>query len=262
MRAPRPRCAPRPRPRAPPPPARAPRAAPRAAPRRGAPRRAPPRARARRPPPRAAPLRARARARARSPSDARPAAHLQTYAKPMKKGGGMQLGKPKGELGGGAGLLAAMANEGEIMADDPSLAPAAGGAAAATPGGRGGGGADAPITLTFDEKLVVTMNRDGGLEGMELKGDLQLLVTDATMAKATVPVRPARTRASSSRPTRTSTRPSGRARRCWGSRTRRARSPPTRRSACSSGGCRPPTRPTSRSPSRAGPPRMATAPSR
>ena len=183
--APSVRAAPAP-PRRPPPAAR--RAPPRAAPRRAraAPR---PRAPARAARPLAPPPSPRARARARAPSDARPTARLQTYAKPMKKGGGMQLGKPKGGLGGGAGLLAAMANEGEIMADDPSLAPAAGGGAAATPGGRGGGGADAPITLTFDEKLVVTMNRDGGLEGMELKGDLQLLVTDATMAKATVPVR-------------------------------------------------------------------------
>ena len=29
-----------------------------------------------------------------------------------------------------------------------------------------------------EEKLVVTMSRDGGLGGMEVKGDLHLLVSD------------------------------------------------------------------------------------
>ena len=33
------------------------------------------------------------------------------------------------------------------------------------------------------------MNRDGGLESMEVKGDLTLLITDATMGKVTLPLR-------------------------------------------------------------------------
>ena len=45
------------------------------------------------------------------------------------------------------------------------------------------------IQLTVDEKVVVSMNRDGGLESMEVKGDLTLLITDAGFGKVTLPLR-------------------------------------------------------------------------
>jgi len=45
------------------------------------------------------------------------------------------------------------------------------------------------IQLTVDEKIAISMNRDGGLEAMEVKGDLTLLITDAAMGKVTLPLR-------------------------------------------------------------------------
>jgi len=46
-----------------------------------------------------------------------------------------------------------------------------------------GGGGSAPVQMVVEEKLTVTLLRDGGLQGMEVKGDLQLLVTDPNFAK-------------------------------------------------------------------------------
>ena len=39
------------------------------------------------------------------------------------------------------------------------------------------------MQLAIEEKLSVTLLRDGGLQAMEIKGDLQLLVTDPNYAK-------------------------------------------------------------------------------
>ena len=107
-----------------------------------------------------------------------------SYAPPPKKGTGMQLGAAKKGAMGGHSLLQAMAAEGDVV--DPALIGGGGGggagaamaAAAAAAGAAGGGAAQGPISLNAEEKLVVTMSRDGGLGGMEVKGDLHLLVSD------------------------------------------------------------------------------------
>jgi len=104
-----------------------------------------------------------------------------SYAKPIKKGTGMQLGKPK--EGANANLLQAMAEEGEVLGADvgmPQSAPQA---------RTSSGQPQAGIQLTIDEKIVVTMSRDGGLQGMEVKGDLQLLITDPAYGKASLPLK-------------------------------------------------------------------------
>ena len=44
-------------------------------------------------------------------------------------------------------------------------------------------GADRSIHVTVKEQLAVTMSRDGGIQSFELKGDLDLRITDAALAK-------------------------------------------------------------------------------
>lgn len=57
-------------------------------------------------------------------------------------------------------------------------------AAAALAGGVGGGG----VSLVAEEKLAISMSRDGGLQSFEVKGEMQLLVSDAAHGKALVPL--------------------------------------------------------------------------
>ena len=100
------------------------------------------------------------------------------YAKPVKKGTGMQLGKPKDRQG--VDLMQQMADEGELLGPEVGVTPAA---------AKSGVGQNAPIQLVVDEKLTVTMSRDGGVQGMEVKGELRLLITDATYGRVAVPVK-------------------------------------------------------------------------
>lgn len=107
-----------------------------------------------------------------------------TYTAPPKKGKGLQLGARKGPMGAAA-LMQAMEAEGGVLdAPTPSHASPMAAAAAAAGGGGGSGG----VSLVAEEKLAVTMSRDGGLQGMEVKGELQLLVTDPAHGKALVPL--------------------------------------------------------------------------
>jgi len=103
-----------------------------------------------------------------------------TFNKPVKKGTGMQLGKPRG--GQNVNLLQAMAEEGEVIGPEVGVATTQG-----APQARAG--ATAGIQLSLEEKVCVTMSRDGGLQGMEVKGDLQLLITDQAVGKALVPLK-------------------------------------------------------------------------
>lgn len=106
-----------------------------------------------------------------------------SYAKPVKKGTGMQLGKPKAAQQ--VNLMQAMADEGELMGPEVGVAPAAQAA-------RGGGGQAPPISLSMDEQLKVTMSRDGGIQGMEVKGELKLLIAEGAPAgtgKCAIPLR-------------------------------------------------------------------------
>ncbi len=107
-------------------------------------------------------------------------------APPPKKGTGMQLGSAK-KGPAGASLLQAMAAEAESEAGGPGAA-AGRPAGAAGAGVASGGGAAGGVSLVADEKLAVQMSRDGGLQSFEVKGDLQLLVTDAAHGKALVPL--------------------------------------------------------------------------
>ena len=115
------------------------------------------------------------------PSFSRP----PSSAPPPKAGSGMKLGA--GKLGSKApsSLLQAMAAE----ADESSAAtPTRPGAPPAAGGASPGGGGAAGLNLTAEEKLAVTMSRDGGLQSLEVNGILQLLNSDASNGKAIVPV--------------------------------------------------------------------------
>jgi hypothetical protein len=47
-----------------------------------------------------------------------------------------------------------------------------------------------PIHVQMDEKLVATLNRDGGLENLEVKGELTLRVTEADCARIRLALTP------------------------------------------------------------------------
>ena len=85
------------------------------------------------------------------------------------------------------------ADEGEVMSVDVVGAPGGGATGAAavarSPHGAGGAFVDAGLSLVIEENLTATLNRDGGLEAMEVKGDLTLLITDPSMGKVTLPLR-------------------------------------------------------------------------
>jgi len=103
-----------------------------------------------------------------------------TYAKPVKKGSGMQLGKPKG--GQNVDLMRAVAEEDPELSAAPAVRPGA-------PPAAQSAGIQAGIQLSIEEKLNVTLSRDGGVQGMEVKGDLQLLITDPAVGKALIPLK-------------------------------------------------------------------------
>ena len=116
------------------------------------------------------------------PSYSRP-----TSAPPPKAGTGMKLGKK----GGGAAPMGSSLLQGLEAEADAAVAatpPRSGGGAAAGGGGGGGGGVAAGLTLSAEEKLSVTMSRDGGLQSLEVNGILQLLNSDADAGKAIVPL--------------------------------------------------------------------------
>ena len=50
--------------------------------------------------------------------------------------------------------------------------------------------ADDSIHITTKEQLSVTMLRDGGVQSLELKGDLDLRITDASLAKLRLTLAP------------------------------------------------------------------------
>ena len=115
------------------------------------------------------------------PSFSRP----PSSAPPPKAGAGMKLGK--GPRGGGAApssLLQAMAMEADEASPGAGTPQRPTGGAAASPGG----GAAAGLSLAAEEKLSVSMSRDGGLQALEVNGILQLLNSDAAAGKAIVPL--------------------------------------------------------------------------
>lgn len=47
-----------------------------------------------------------------------------------------------------------------------------------------------PVHIVVDEKLSASLNRDGGLESMEVKGELMLRVSDAEKARLFIDLQP------------------------------------------------------------------------
>eukprot|EP00741_Cyanophora_paradoxa_P012376 tig00020610_g11958.t1 len=105
------------------------------------------------------------------PTEERPTAPSPAAARPAGKG--MQLGS---KAGGGRtnDLLAALKAEGEIVEEAPPVVMNKVANKVETP--------TDPVVLVVDEKLVVQMDRDGGLQNMEVKGDLSLRVADPDAA--------------------------------------------------------------------------------
>jgi len=98
--------------------------------------------------------------------------------------GGMSLGKGKKQ----DSLLAAMRAEGEVVdaLPIPARSSAAGTSAGAAPA------MSVPtegVHLSTVEKISVTLNRDGGVESMEVKGDLMLRVLNAEKGAIQVAVK-------------------------------------------------------------------------
>lgn len=85
-------------------------------------------------------------------------------ARPMG-GKGMQLGKGKKTNT----LIDSLKAEGEVIEADPVPMATSKHAAAAPP-------PTDPITITVEERLVVLLNKDGGLENMEIQGTMSLQV--------------------------------------------------------------------------------------
>lgn len=88
---------------------------------------------------------------------------------------GMQLGKSKKN-----DILTALAREGEAVDTSASLAAPV--RAATQPAIQSGD----PINIDIEERLTVRMNKEGGLEQMEVQGTMTLLCTDAQQAAVQV----------------------------------------------------------------------------
>jgi len=102
--------------------------------------------------------------------------------KPKIEKKGMALGKK----GKGMNLMGAMADEeGMDLAAIAAPAPAAATTKAAAPPPPV---SNDPVTLVIEEKLSVSMNREGAMESMEVKGSLGLTVNDESAASCTVPL--------------------------------------------------------------------------
>lgn len=118
----------------------------------------------------------------RPPEDYAKSAAASLPVKSVKAGGGMQLGKKNAKID----LMAAMASEGAIA---PTAAPGARASAGpAVAGVAAAAVASGALQLNVEEKVVAVLGRDGGVQSLEVKGDLQLLVTNPAMGKLSVAV--------------------------------------------------------------------------
>lgn len=95
----------------------------------------------------------------------KPAARGSTPLSTPSSNGGMKLGKGQGTKQ----LLESLKAEGEVILEDVQSLP--GPLRAATI-------ATDPITITIEEKLIVMLKKDGGLENFELQGAMTLIVQD------------------------------------------------------------------------------------
>ncbi|KAL1731865.1 hypothetical protein EV714DRAFT_248387 [Schizophyllum commune] len=128
-----------------------------------------------------------------SPAPASPALQTITTSKPAFKSGGLKLGKKKG----GADILGAEAEvnspllgqtfgasqESELSAPStplPSVTKSASDRGNLPPVD------EEDVHLTIKEALTASLSRDGGVESMEIKGDMNLLVKDGEYARCAV----------------------------------------------------------------------------
>lgn len=117
----------------------------------------------------------------RPPDDYAQKAAAAAPAKSIKPGSGMQLGKKNTKVD----LIAAMAEETARSGQPPPLPRMQSGAAHGLQAAAIAAGA---LQLNVEEKIVATLGRDGGVQGLEVKGDLQLLVSNPAVGKLTVAV--------------------------------------------------------------------------
>jgi hypothetical protein len=103
-------------------------------------------------------------------------------AKALKAGGGMQLGKKNPKVD----LIAAMAEEGSLAPAPGAPRPAPGVSTSAIAAAAAAG--SGALQLNVEEKVVATLGRDGGVHSLEVKGELQLLVSNPAAAKLSVAV--------------------------------------------------------------------------
>jgi len=89
---------------------------------------------------------------------------LAPPAAPRASGRGMQLGKGKKN-----DILEALAKEGEAVGAPGGLVPAAAAALSAS--------LSEAVSVDIEERLTVRMNKEGGLEHMEVQGTMTLLCT-------------------------------------------------------------------------------------
>ncbi len=98
--------------------------------------------------------------------DPTPASRAPAASSRPMGGKGMQLGKGKKTNT----LIDSLKAEGEVIEADPVVPMATSKAMPAAPPPTD------PITITVEEKLVVLLNKDGGLENMEVQGTMSLQV--------------------------------------------------------------------------------------
>lgn len=100
-----------------------------------------------------------------------------TSASAPAKGSGMQLGKSTKTNQ----FLESLKAEGEVIVEDVAPGPAR---AAAVPVSSD------PITVGVEEKLVVQLKKDGGVENLEVQGSMSLVVQKEEDAYIRVQVNP------------------------------------------------------------------------
>mmetsp|Transcript_43367 Transcript_43367/g.70366 ORF Transcript_43367/g.70366 Transcript_43367/m.70366 type:complete len:528 (+) Transcript_43367:87-1670(+) len=117
------------------------------------------------------------RERSEQPAFRETIAQKPVSSAPKPSGKGMQLGKSSGKTNE---LMQALKDEGEIEEPEQVVFNTVKKTSEVITD---------PVHLTVDEKLVVHMDRDGGVENVEVKGDLSLVVRDSDFALLKVQIK-------------------------------------------------------------------------
>ncbi|KAF2222472.1 hypothetical protein BDZ85DRAFT_128494 [Elsinoe ampelina] len=109
------------------------------------------------------------------------AAKSQTFSKPLTtRGKGMQLGKKSKTTNAFEQIRGELGPEAEVSAPLVTPTPAAAPAQTALIGGQDG------LHITVAETISAKLSREGSLESFEVKGDLQLRISDASMTQVKI----------------------------------------------------------------------------